>query len=684
MTPKLLERNKFVREGEPTADEIAAAGRGTFKARIGSNLGQPSDAVARMLHDVYGEPMDPTRLFLVPAELSNNLPDSYYTYMLPETLERYVVQAKQGRALMLAHDYMDLPVGQSFDGTTEKLQEAESTRLLRDWFLSHRRSAGLDMGRWAGGVLQNFYCVWYITRGGAGANKPNDAVIDSIETRTYRDVSIGFTPGRMRCDLCGENIMSWDCPHLPGAEYDANNGTDQTVICLAGVENGDMNEGSFVVKGATPDAAVIPVKARMIAATQRLSQDEARVVSELEMRVGVRLLDPRHLERAWTVIPLSNIAQAPEHTGTGTTGTQHKEASMVKRTGGTTAAGAGAGAGTRGTRQTDPAAVEDAVAQAAEDVAQALADRIPELDTQIAALEQEIVGVQEQIDGLSAATEVDNTEAIAGLQTQKQALEIQLDALKAERDTVQAELDAQNGLAEATGGTPVEAPAADAPAATETPAAPPQGNTIASSPAARMRAALTQALGIVRNNVLPNRVALKRITTEEAQPILDLLNQLTAEVQALITDAGAEPPVTNGVRIILDKLRAATGERSLSFTGVTRMVNDAAAGKHYLARLRDECARAYVRSHPHGSGDVERYKRMIATLPASDLEKELEDGLQSAGDHFTAGRSVLSALIPQDATATDKDPAPKPVNNGNGAHDRIPTLAEQTNAGSKF
>lgn len=596
---------------EPSPEEIEAARTSTFRVVIGENIGTPSEEVAAQIPSVYGEPIQADRLFVLPMFLSNNLPDSYYTYMTPDTLDTYALQAAEGRALMLAHNtWGDMPVGQSYGGAVEQFTPEETRDIMA-------RNGISRMGRWAGSVLHRLLVNWYIVRGGRGAEKENDAIIDAVETRTYRDGSIGFLADDLRCDICGLSMLTWDCPHFPGAEYEVADDAGREVeqIALAAVIGGQMLEGSLVYKGATPEASIVGVKARMMAAQGELGKREIAVINRLEARLGHRVMDPAYLLRATRTIvpvrvPLNRTKQEKENSPMSTPQKNGKSARTARPA----------------RRQEDVATVEAAVADLTTAAAGSLAERITALETQIAGLEEQIAAAQ--------AADPQDPDLIASLETQ-------LEGAQAELAALQAELDAVNTVAEDVGGTPADPPATSEPVMGEL--------------ALRAQAATRLAREFTRKYLTPLRGTLTRITQEEADPIVTALNDVIAQVQALITETGQ-----NALRSIPDQVvfnylarQANVPVEKLGFAHVRSLVNQAEAGREYLRQLQDDCVKAHVGAVGADNVDEEHYRATLRNLDLKSLQRELELQEKARGQAFQGGqRRVWPNLVTSDESAS--------------------------------
>ncbi|MGA7617242.1 MAG: hypothetical protein WBX15_18920 [Thermoanaerobaculia bacterium] len=190
------------------------------------------------------------------AEISNDQLDSHFTHMSRATLSNYAADAQKGVAFLKGHNWRELPIGQSLTGALE--EQAGKTRVLAD-----------------------FYTV------------PGEPEIDSLIHRmragTLKDVSVGFYGGQTTCDICGRDIWDWDCPHVPGLNYEVKEGdvVRQTLSTFT-IEGAHLAEVSGVFDGSTPDASIL--KANRMAEAGELSVARIR---EFEEQYRVKLSAPR-------------------------------------------------------------------------------------------------------------------------------------------------------------------------------------------------------------------------------------------------------------------------------------------------------------------------------------------------------------------------------------------------------
>lgn len=210
--------------------------------------------------------------FFWTARASNQNVDSYYTRMDESSLNNYARDATDpGVQFQNSHNG-----GSIFGG------EVGFGRSLQ----------GKVTGR-AGAkeVLIDFYAIPGLQCG----NMTSDQFIRGTRTGIYADVSIGFLPGQMICNICGNDWLKryeWlfggddeeeTCRHWPGKEYEVGDGkSKKKVRCILDVMNGRLSEVSTVYDGATPGAGIAAVDmARMMSAEGKLSDVDRTFVENL-------------------------------------------------------------------------------------------------------------------------------------------------------------------------------------------------------------------------------------------------------------------------------------------------------------------------------------------------------------------------------------------------------------------
>lgn len=192
-------------------------------------------------------------------EASNNRMDAYFTRMAKNTLRNFETDARQGVSFQDSHLTRQLGLGATLDARLN--EEGELLRLTSDVFTM----PGLpDL----------------------------DAFIHRFRAGIARDVSVGFYGGKHICALCNRSIWSWDCPHIPGVEYEVESRNEQgevtskqRQVAFAWIDGARLSEISAVYDGATPGCAIL--KAQREADSGRMTPDVANL---LENRYrGLRL-----------------------------------------------------------------------------------------------------------------------------------------------------------------------------------------------------------------------------------------------------------------------------------------------------------------------------------------------------------------------------------------------------------
>lgn len=617
---------------ELDSTDVAAGLQGTFAAVIGQNLGTPSAAVAAGLLDVYGQPLDPTRLFIVPGQPTNSLLDSYGTYMRDSSLSQYVIDFNDGRSLMLGHAWGDQPIGQSFRAVLQADGPAPPVR------------AAVNP---QGTAIQRIFAEWYIQRGlHTSAQMSNDDAILAVESRTMRDLSIGFDSTDIVCDLCGLSVLEWDCPHIPNLMYDVNG---LQVRATAGVEGGHILETSFGFKGATPQAGVVPVKARMVAQAGRLTAREQAGLRRMEARLGRRLLDPAHFGR---VRAYSVPGPVPQ-----------KDPTMPVPP---------KSAGRRDTNAPAPpppanpppaqADQTQVIADEASGMAQGLVDQLNAVDAQITALQGEIDAQQGVIDAASAGSggNAPDPAEVAALNQQMTALQDQMTAATDELAALNAQLAAVNGAADATGGTAVPSPLPDS---VPTNGPPPTGANMARI--VNWVSIFTQQ---VRTIVAPT-VGRRDVAAPDLQPILDALNAAITALQQLVDNAGGVVPQTGTNAVIADMMRLHLAQAAgaadpraaqrlrLTVAGVRGILQAADAGRDVRETLLQACITEQRTALGVNAIDEGTYRQMLGALPVAGLRAELTRSRQITAAVIQPGRRLGGGfVIPPPAADPDRVP----------------------------
>lgn len=201
------------------------------------------------------------------AEISSDRLDAYFSRMDPATtLPNFRDDAKAGVSFLDSHNSHKLGMGHTFDSILE--DTGEVTRVRAD-----------------------IYTIPGLRFGGQYSFASTDDFIQAAKAGIVRDVSVGFYGGREVCDMCGELVWTWDCPHFPGVEYDVGERGEQTVLATYTIFDARLAEVSAVYDGATPGATID--KARWLARAGLLPH---HAINRIETRYRIRLPEGR---RQW-------------------------------------------------------------------------------------------------------------------------------------------------------------------------------------------------------------------------------------------------------------------------------------------------------------------------------------------------------------------------------------------------
>src|SRR5688500_111442 len=170
--------------------------------------------------------------FFFTVEASNRSVDSYFTTMDESSLLNYAADATDpGVQFQNSHSVRSVGFGRSLNGKA--------------------------VGR---GQNQSLLVDFYTLPGLEDDGITSDCFIDGARAGIYEDVSIGFMPGQMICNICGNDFLrKWEveyggpdyCGHWPGMKYQAENGrSKKETTCILNVVDGRLNEVSFVYDGA--------------------------------------------------------------------------------------------------------------------------------------------------------------------------------------------------------------------------------------------------------------------------------------------------------------------------------------------------------------------------------------------------------------------------------------------------
>lgn len=218
------------------------------------------------------------RLWGFRAVASTNALDSYYTKPHVErALVPYAADLSSGRPVLQNHDYRSMSWGSSFDGRVAD-HEGKDT-----WFEGHKATKA---------VIGSYFILKNIEANGM---KSND-VIDLARYGALNRTSVTFFPQRYECNICGLDMITWECEHWPGEKYDVGDGSGKTTreMCWAWIMDSRLLETSLVYANASPDSML----QRKIA--EGIVQHEIKPMHALTLARRFGLPEPTAFRLAYT------------------------------------------------------------------------------------------------------------------------------------------------------------------------------------------------------------------------------------------------------------------------------------------------------------------------------------------------------------------------------------------------
>mgnify|MGYP000845322191 CR=1 FL=1 len=185
-------------------------------------------------------PLTEENTYVFSSMMIDSAVTSYSTIIHDNLLRKFSADVKKGVGLLLSHDHDKLPIGRSFDST-----------LIEEW------------DEETGETLKSLYGDFYIALGrNTESQVTTDDIVQGIDSGTIFDTSIGFSAKSVKCSICGRDIRSWECPHIPGREYIVENddGVGVTTPCYAIIGEdgeGELIEDSLVYAGACNRATIV-------------------------------------------------------------------------------------------------------------------------------------------------------------------------------------------------------------------------------------------------------------------------------------------------------------------------------------------------------------------------------------------------------------------------------------------
>jgi hypothetical protein len=216
----------------------------------------------------------PDEVFVLPATLSTDQDDAYFTLMDESSLRNYAGEARLGRPVMSLHKTAkhgifgtepgEQPIGRVFHGEFVETDAGRRTDTLS-----------------------------YLVRGyhPNGQSQPgSDDFIAGIRSGIQAAISIGFSvrdDGSFRCTVCERDMLHDEkCDHLFGGTYELPSGEKRRA--RGRIVNAHFREQTLCAEGATPGC--VTLKAERLLASGLASDKQVRA---LEDEYGVRMLRER-------------------------------------------------------------------------------------------------------------------------------------------------------------------------------------------------------------------------------------------------------------------------------------------------------------------------------------------------------------------------------------------------------
>ena len=223
-------------------------------------VGNTSPDLAR-INEIARNELKAEDIYTFTANVSRNVPDSFFTVMMPPTLLNYQRDygTERGRPLLNSHEQKGLPLGRSYASTLTATAD-------RNVF---------------GDTVQQLSVSYFLRRGIRFPNgQSSDDYISLVDSGIATEMSVGgdFTIGL--CNLCGKNQVArkLECRHMPGWEYDGK-------TCIQQIMDGTASETSIVWAGSCPESYIH--RARQL---RRAGDLSAPAVRELEHLYGTTIM----------------------------------------------------------------------------------------------------------------------------------------------------------------------------------------------------------------------------------------------------------------------------------------------------------------------------------------------------------------------------------------------------------
>lgn len=204
-------------------------------------FGEPTDAQLEKINKLAKRNLSKEEVFVFTAKLAGDMiiPERYIKLSKP-LLNIFKQDAINGVSLLIDHSWASSGL---FGGRPKPAIAYGRT------FDAYMKRSQVEGEEW------ELHAEHYIPRGIEIDGISTDSIIQSIETGTMFDTSIGWGADKYECSICSDDIRA--CPHWPGNTY-KNEETGEKELCyVLAKPPGFLMENSLVFDGAYPTAGVL-------------------------------------------------------------------------------------------------------------------------------------------------------------------------------------------------------------------------------------------------------------------------------------------------------------------------------------------------------------------------------------------------------------------------------------------
>lgn len=200
----------------------------------GGGLPETIDEALALINAMLPEgatPLTASDVYVHYVEAANNdLIRDRYGFLARDTLRNIAKDAAAGAAFMNTHRTgglstdAEFPFGKTFAGQYQEGKDETGKPIQR--------------------ALLGLYMLRNVKPNGDSGPSTDD-LDKKIRGGTLFDVSVGLKEGRRECDVCGDDLMESDCPHVPGTLY----AMDDDEIEAQGVKGVPDGRATYTYRG---------------------------------------------------------------------------------------------------------------------------------------------------------------------------------------------------------------------------------------------------------------------------------------------------------------------------------------------------------------------------------------------------------------------------------------------------